>query len=453
MLRRLPFLVALSCAVGCTVASPAHAIARSCGWAVQITGDQVNALYPDEAAKYWIAVVPVPAGGKVVVRGQFPHARYTSLNTYTTQTQAIDAIHDTEITPDRGSKNPYVRTAHRRSTKRNYTVTTFKGRLPAGGRAPNTIYTENADGSKSSPNAAIALRIYRTDRGYGIDGGVPLPSLTVYTATGQQLLRYPDCPKTDLPDLGVTQTVANAGIGSAVPAGGPSLFGRTALTWHKYVNLQTAVADELIDNDVTGPAIRRPLTDFTSTAFPSGGFGENVDNKYVYTTYSRQAGAVLVLRGKLPTFPQTYDGQPRMGTGQLRYWSLCSENQASQYYACRTDDEVPLAKGRRYTIMVSTAAARPANATLACGVQWLPAGPLPQSILLLRNMLPSPSFKQAVQYVDAGSEAKQMGHYLPTGTYYATPRAAEQAVGCAPAAKSTPAKAKPAAKPKLKPKR
>lgn len=429
MRLRLPLLALLTALLLAGAAAPAHAIARSCAWTVQITGDQVNALYPDEAARYWIALVPLPEGGRAVLRGHFPHARYTSLNTYTPQTQAIDAIHDAQIAPDEGSSNPFRRGADRDAVRRDYTVTVVKGRLPQAGRAPNTIYTQSADGSKNGNTAAIALRIYRTDRGLDIDGGVPLPSVTSYGADGRQLVRYPDCPDTSLPDLGLTPTLANAGPGLGL-TGGPSLLARNPPSWHTYVNTQTAVTDQLTDNELTGPAVRPPLVDLTSTVFPAGGFGENVDNKYVYALLSRQLGAVLVLRGKLPTFPQTYDGRRRMGTGQLRYWSLCTESQATQYYACRTDDELPLAPGRRYTIMVSSTANRPANARTACGVAWLPAGPLPQTALLLRNMLPSPGFAQAIQRVEPGREAAQMGAYLPSGTYHPTARAAERAVGC-----------------------
>ncbi len=427
VLRRLLLVGVLSPVLAVAVATPAHAIARNCAWTVQITGDQVNALFPDEAAKYWIALVPVPEGGKVVLHGRFPHARYTSLNTYNSQTQAIDAIHDEEIAPDAGSANPFTPGADRTVTRRDYTVTVIKGQIPAAGRAPNTLYTVNADGSKSGNMAAIALRIYRTDRGYGIDGGVPLPSVTSYTAQGQQLVKYPDCPDTSVPDTGYTQTLAHAGTGLDVPT--PGLLANNPPRWTKYFNTQAAVANIALQSNQLD-ALGDPAADAMRRIFPSGGFGENVDNKYIATKFSREFGAVMVIKGRMPTFPQTYAGQPRMGTGQLRYWSLCSENQGSQYYACRTDDEVPLAKGREYTIMVSPAASRPANATVACGVQWLPTGPLPQSILLMRNMLPSSSFAQAIQRIEIGKEQAQMGAYYPRAAYYATPGDAERAVGC-----------------------
>ena len=68
---------------------------------------------------------------------------------------------------------------------------------------------------------------------------------------------------------------------------------------------------------------------------------------------------------------------------------------------------------REFTIMVSTAASRPANATTDCGVAWLPAGPAPTDGLLMRNMLPVPSFKQAIQRVERGHEGRADGRVLP----------------------------------------
>jgi hypothetical protein len=94
---------------------------------------------------------------------------------------------------------------------------------------------------------------------------------------------------------------------------------------------------------------------------------------------------------------------------------------------------VPIDPSGDYEIAISTAAARPRNAIDACGVAWLPAGPAPQSALILRNMLPDPGFHQAIQDVKPGSEATTMGPYYPGGRYYATSGDFE-ATGCHPPA-------------------
>ena len=104
--------------------------------------------------------------------------------------------------------------------------------------------------------------------------------------------------------------------------------------------------------------------------------------------------------------------------------------------SCLADDRVPLAPGRRYTIVSSTASGRPRNAIARCGVAWLAwpaagdgAGHLTDGLLIIRNMLPAPDFSHAVQAVARpGRERSVMGRYLPTGRYTTTQ--AFEASGC-----------------------
>jgi hypothetical protein len=130
---------------------------------------------------------------------------------------------------------------------------------------------------------------------------------------------------------------------------------------------------------------------------------------------------VLVFHGKAPTTPSTFlPSDTTMGTGQLRYWSMCSNMSTTQYLACVKDDDVALDSSGYYTIAVSTAATRPSTATARCGIEWLPKGLLPSAPIILRNMLPSPTFTQAVQNVPAqGQEQATMGPYYPQGRYFA----------------------------------
>src|SRR5260370_31914148 len=94
----------------------------SCGWAAEISGDQLNVAFPDEAARYWGADLPIPPGFHVEVDGRYPHARYISFITYDGATPAIDGIHDTQIAPNRGSINPFGAAAVRTSVRRSHTL-------------------------------------------------------------------------------------------------------------------------------------------------------------------------------------------------------------------------------------------------------------------------------------------------------------------------------------------
>jgi len=71
-----------------------------------------------------------------------------------------------------------------------------------------------------------------------------------------------------------------------------------------------------------------------------------------------------------------------MPGGQARYWSVCENDPATQrFIACTNDDRVVIGPDGMVTYVVSTPARRPANATAACGVNWLPFGPNARGVL------------------------------------------------------------------------
>jgi hypothetical protein len=94
------------------------------------------------------------------------------------------------------------------------------------------------------------------------------------------------------------------------------------------------------------------------------------------------------------------------------------------------DENVTVDKDGYFTVVVSTAADRPANATAACGISWLPWGIDPKGIVYMRNMLPSARFTRAVQNASYGTERQTLGDFYPVGRYFPTPHAFEQQVGC-----------------------
>jgi hypothetical protein len=137
----------------------------------------------------------------------------------------------------------------------------------------------------------------------------------------------------------------------------------------------------------------------------------------------------VVITGKLPTTPDTWDAEPKMQPGQLRYWSICTNEVVTQrFYGCVMDDDIPLAAGRRFTIVMTPVNSRPPNATRRCGIQWLPAGPAPDTILIERNMLPAASFRHSVQQARYGHERHDLGAYYPLA-YYRT-LTEVRALGC-----------------------
>ncbi len=116
---------------------------------------------------------------------------------------------------------------------------------------------------------------------------------------------------------------------------------------------------------------------------------------------------------------------------QTRYFSFCQYEPISQRVIdCRRDDQIPVGSDGNYTVVLSTAEQRPANARAECGVAWIPWGPATHNLLLYRQMLADPSFTEAIARIpQPGQELATMGAYYPTGEYLAD-EAAFEARGC-----------------------
>ena len=424
--RRLAPLFAIAALA--VVAFPGGSVAaststdRACGWIIEPTANSQNILFPDTGTEYLGAAVPVPPGGYIELTGEFPHSRYMSFVGYTSTLQPTTHLADVNIVPDPGSTNPFLPGANRDATKRSYTVRIVSGQPPASGGAPNTIYDTNSSGQSGH---GFAYRIYSADTGTGEFGGVAAPAITLVMANGTRQT-LPSCPAPPSDAL-LTSTLAGAGLGRAsLPATG--VLAGPVPVWHKYINAANGYATFVTGGEHVPSAVADGAASVTQQ-LPAG-LGENPDNKYVFTNLSREFGQVAVFRAKLPTTPRTLDGEPVMGTGQLRYWSMCTGDAGTQTLGCVVDEQVPVDEDGYYTLVVSTRRDRPAKAKPRCGIVWLPWGATPEGLVLMRNMLPAPDFKQAIQNATPGTEQATMGAYYPVGKYFATPGAFDRSTRC-----------------------
>jgi len=396
--------------------------------------DGRNFNFPEESATYWLARYRLQSGQRLVLRGRYPHARYESLNSYAQGGTPTHSLPDTSIRPDSGSTNPFATGARRDRSRRNWTVNVLDQAPPEGGGARNTLYAPSTDSFPSE----ILLRVYEPDRGRDLTGGVGLPEPQILNADGS-VERDLDavCRTINDPDRSIDRTVQR------IPAS----------AWQNLVNTPGPTADP-----ATSPAFDPPQWErffaqgFASGAFQqhagnprpeggqtdAGGFYSNRDARYILTHLSRRHGKVLVIRGRMPRFPETYGGTRRMPAAQLRFWSLCSAESrvTTRTPDCLADRQVPLEEDRDYTIVVSRRADRPRNARPACGIAWLDwgnrgdaAGRPDYGLLIMRNMLASAGFRQSIQRIQRfGDEKKVMRAYFPRSEY-SSKRAVER-MGC-----------------------
>jgi hypothetical protein len=358
-----------------------------------------------------------------------------SFNVYDNIQRPLDALADVELRPDAGSANPFVKGADRTAKSRSYTAFVDFGPIPTK-RAHNTLYSGTGQGGTPNFDGTFIYRVYVPDRGLNESGGVGVPTVTLESTTSGQSPPPSACSNFAKPSgAGVNQQVAAS---NGLPAAAPSP-GRSPPVWRKFVNLPRSFAETILDNPYTDPARMSYESSAAYDLGGSGGFLSNIHNAYLYTPVAKGNGLVLATRLKAPTFPNTRPPAARMPGGQLRYFSMCqNESQSQRFIACRTDDQTTVNRDGFMNYVVSTPAERPANARPECGVTWIPWGPQAGGVLIYRNMLPNPTFTQAIQRVPAqGKEKQVMGDYFPESRYYAD-RAAFEKLGCAQLRGSNP---------------
>jgi len=106
----------------------------------------------------------------------------------------------------------------------------------------------------------------------------------------------------------------------------------------------------------------------------------------------------------------------------VRYWSFCTyDSEGEALVGCAPDYQSAI-RGQGFTLVVSSPANRPANATAANGVTWLPWGDQPAAQIVYRNMLPSASFPYAAESITSPTQSvtQTMGPYYPSGVYCST---------------------------------
>ncbi|MFI6432392.1 hypothetical protein [Rhodococcus oryzae] len=392
------------------------------------TDQSLNYAFPDSGALYWSAQFAIPEGAELVMKGEYAHARYQSLNSYNVTTNSpTAALNDVSTLPDTGSQNPYLPGANRvHEGGRSYTATVVN-EVPPAQPETNTLYA----GVPGQERTTLIYRLYLPDAGRDMTGGVGLPEPELHLPGGEVLTGPQLCsavnaatttPRVDLLPMDKYVSLRDQ-------PGKPATFPADRIpVWRTYYNTPFGLGCTYLAKCDGSPA-------------KTGGQYSNIDNNYVNAYVSRGFGEVLTMTGTLPRTPETTDGRPHADGGvDMRYWSLCSNESiaTTKVIGCLYDEQVPTDAARRYTIVASLPEDRPANATEACGVAWMPlsktgdgVGHSDDGYLILRNMLPTAGFGHAVQDTKTpGDENAVMGEYLPTGAY--SSKADFESRGCAP---------------------
>jgi hypothetical protein len=400
--RRITLSMISALALGSVAVSPAASTSHPpprlpfCGWWFLTTAQSFNVALPDTSAAYWTTPFVAEPGLRILVKGQFPDARFMSLTVYDnaggtfTRNGVPSALVDYEVKPDRGTVSPFRVVTDRPG---RFSITIKRRVAKAERNVIPMVPATRAEGIVPPGVGFIVYRIY-LPQGGSFDS-VPLP--TVSLARHGRVKPLATCPWRAsggaVSDTRVASPPAPRVAATAAQASAPQFF--------------------------------RPKAETTNAFFP------NVANAYLAATFTPARGSVVVVRGKAPSSSPGSTALPWPSPSyDMRYWSLCNNENVSPFpvvvvadpstggsiYGCSADLDTPLADGS-YTYVLSSLADRPANATRANGITWMPyASRDVEQVLVFRNML-GQGFPSSVQNVpqdgDPASARSAMGDYYP----------------------------------------
>jgi len=340
-------------------------------------------LWPDKRPTYMNAVLSMPPGASITLHGRFPHSRYCKMAFYTLEHGTFTALGGEsfacwDIEPDPWSINPFKVGADRGGPNRSFTMRILADDAPedSAARAKNTAYV-----GRNVEELQAIFRVYVSDESYDGPGVGPgdAPSLErSFTYDGEL------ADGTRLSEDEVAKAF-NRPVGFAPPQ----------IPIDKWYALIDAKDNDPALTPATAPARKEPIFEKFWTVpytllgafkapeerarLPWHGLGAQAGadpgTAYLVAYLSRVYGPVFVVRGKMPTFPNTFAGADGRGLAvmppaNLQYWSICTLASApsGELWDGVFDMQVPLDKDGNYAIVVSRPEDRPKNAAAEHGV-------------------------------------------------------------------------------------
>lgn len=401
--------------------------------------DDFSELYflgPDNHCTYARCVFVAPLGSRLIIDGEFPHCRFMCYeilppfdprNPTTSGFGAPEVpIVDVDIDPLPGHTNPFRPGADRTASNRRYRVVfeLAEGnartlnpqamadpvyRAPGNMRVGGPFAPSGPEGDGALVASVLWLRYYAADHGLGPLAGVPLPKAFLELPTGETF--WLKC------DFSLTEARWNKSIPgyTTLPLNPIDATGPT-MGWFKMFGiwLSYAEGEGVLATEPWGIRTKEDMSEEIRTAdrvlfgrgaeLPPPGNSEVSATACHYNSYLLRPiplglAKVIVVTGKLPTTPQTRDGQPVMTTAEARYacFTHTGSGEDGRYrgllYGGLMDDEIVLDGQRRYIIAYSRdGLERPANAVPAAGVTWQNWGPEALQILTVRWMSVMPDW-------------------------------------------------------------
>ncbi|WHY91655.1 hypothetical protein QNK12_29330 [Neobacillus cucumis] len=373
-------------------------------------------LLGDYNANYNIYPYEVDPEIKIVIKGQYPYARYFSFNIAGQFNLGVGSVVDRELLPDPGSTNPFLPGANWDAKNRNYALK-IRFTAPPNGSDPfvpgagnNIMYAGTLANGMPTKRGFITYRVYVPSIGYDTTGGVGLPFIT-YCPVKMDKRHQPhpsnDCKNSSAPSYCKSQQQNHY----------PDDMGfEDFLTINDYNHGHSRNHQNRKDSHAC-ELTWKTLSEIRELLQPEG------NTVYIISEQiNRDPGRLLYLRWKAPTFPDTYHNMGIVGDEDMQYWSMSFITPGGLLGLYTISDFQTIFDKKGYVnLVISFGAPRPSSVTTENGFTWVDASHLPLVPLFLfyRNNQVSQSFPYTAKDVPAGETVPPnvMGKYYPCGNY------------------------------------
>lgn len=257
----------------------------------------------------------------------------------------------------------------------------------------------------------IWIRYYGPDRDRGPYGGVPLPKVKYVTPDGREYFVLVDLTYFSRRANRVVRLAPTRPLEPSARRLSSAAFG-----WSKQTGIFRAViAGVALNTGWAGKQYVRDLDRGVASRGEELGGASAYEQSATSATYvdylvrgmELGAGKLVVLTGRLPTFPRSLGGDARMTAGEMRYWSLTGYHVPSGLDILEAfspeaviglavhsivDEDLVLDAERRYVVVLSRPEDRPRNAVHETGVAWVDWGPSSEVSWTLRWLTVGPEW-------------------------------------------------------------
>ncbi|RUL49326.1 hypothetical protein [Lysinibacillus antri] len=353
----------------------------------------------DYNASYNTFPYAVDPNVEIVIKGQYPYARYLSFSVIGLADLTIATIPDYKLIPDPESTNPFLHGADWNAKNRNYTLKIRFTAPPEGsdhfvpGAGNNIVYVGTMPNGVPNTHGTIELRIYVPSIGYDHTGGVGFPKI-MYVPVPQDKRYSKNVEQTNQTTIDNPSKPKNNSIQNEWYFSSPkkNRGEKCDISWRTLSR-----ASALIQYDYN-------------------------DGYILSDELQRDPSKLLFLRWKAPTFPDTYHNIGILGNEDMRYWSMSFVSPVGLLGLYTLSDfETVIDKNGYVNLVISFGAPRPSCVTTESGFNWIDASNLPLIPLQLfyRNKIVSDDFPYSAKDVPEGDivSPEVMGEYYPCGKY------------------------------------